>query len=74
MVTWLDASAGLLGIGGAVLLAVKLRWSWLAWPCWTVSNVLWIAHSLRVSEHALLAQQVVFLFTSLLGWWRWRKE
>lgn len=59
------------GIAGAILLAIKCRFSAWAWPLWIVSGVAWIVYAQATSTYGLLAQQVVFTTINLIGTWRW---
>lgn len=59
------------GIAGAVLLALKCRYSAWAWPLWIVSGVAWIIYAHATNTYGLLAQQVVFTAINLIGTWRW---
>lgn len=52
------------GIAGAILLAIKCRFSAWTWP-------LWIVYAHATSTYGLLAQQVVFTTINLIGTWRW---
>ena len=58
------------GITGALLLAMKVDPTW-GFAAFLVSNVGWIAFSTARRHWGLLAQQVAFLLTSLLGLWNW---
>ena len=59
------------GIAGAILLAIKCRFSAWAWPLWIVSGVAWIVYAQATSTYGLMAQQVVFTTINLIGTWRW---
>jgi len=64
-------SGCLLGILGAVLVAVKsphARWAWLLW---LVSNASWTVYGLATANYALALQQGAFMITSAIGLWHW---
>jgi nicotinamide riboside transporter PnuC len=67
LVEWIAAS---FGVAGALLLATNFHPAW-GFVMYAVSNVGWIAFSLRRRLRALLAQQVVFMLTTLIGLWNW---
>jgi hypothetical protein len=63
--------AAAFGLAGAFLLAFKgehAAWGWLAF---LASNIGWLAFAWMRQHWFLLAQQVGFTVTSLLGIWRW---
>jgi hypothetical protein len=64
----LAAAAGLIG---AWLLAARGEHASWGWVAFLASNVGWIAFGWIRRHWFLLAQQVGFTATSLLGIWRW---
>lgn len=58
------------GIVGALCMAVMADPA-LAFGLFLVSNLGWIAFARRREHWGLLAQQGLFLLTSLLGLWNW---
>lgn len=69
LMEWVAAGLGLLGAG---LLATNSRWSAYGWLAFLGSNVRWITYAQQLAAWGLLAQQVGFTATSVLGVWRWR--
>jgi hypothetical protein len=59
------------GIAGALLLALKLKWSGWAFAIFLVSNLAWIVFSVATGTYGLLAQEAVYLAINLVGAWRW---
>lgn len=59
------------GVGGALMLAMKNRFSPWAWPVWIVSNIAWILWSVSISAYGALFQQVIFLVINLIGTYQW---
>lgn len=64
-------SGCLLGILGAVLVAVKSPHAHWAWVLWLVSNVSWTIYGLATENYALALQQGAFMITSAIGLWHW---
>ena len=67
----LEWLACLLGILGAVLVAVKSPHAHWAWVLWFISNASWTIHGLNTGNYALALQQAAFLLTSAVGVWHW---
>lgn len=67
----LEYAAALLGVLGALLLAVKSRWSGLAFVLWLASNALWIAFGLQGAHWGVALQNAAFSITSVIGIWVW---
>lgn len=67
-IQWLAAACGL---AGAFLLATKSRWASMGWLAFLASNAGWIWYAWRNDVPALLAQQIGFTTTSLMGVWVW---
>lgn len=68
---FLELVSALLGLTGAVLLALKSRWAGWAWVVWLVSNVGWVAFGAAGGHWFLVAQNLGFSITSLMGVWTW---
>lgn len=64
-------SGCLLGILGAVLVAVKSPHARWAWVFWLVSNASWTVYGLATENYALALQQGAFMITSAVGLWHW---
>lgn len=63
--------AAAFGVTGALVLAVPgVNPAW-GFAAFLVSNVLWAAFGTFQRHWGLLAQQAVFLITSLVGMWNW---
>jgi hypothetical protein len=60
-----------LGVSGALLLATRASYSRYGWLLFLASNFCWLAHAHARGDVWLLAQQLAFTATSLLGVWRW---
>jgi len=69
--SFLEWAGSLLGISGALLLALNLRISGWGWALFLVSNFCWIAFALERELMGLLSMQLVFMATSLIGCWKW---
>lgn len=68
LVQWLAAA---FGVAGALILAVPgIDPAW-GFAAFLVSNVGWLAFGAKRRHWGLVAQQVVFLITSLIGLWNW---
>lgn len=68
IVQWLAAA---FGVAGALILAVPgvdPKWGFAAF---LVSNLGWLAFGTKKRHWGLVAQQAVFLITSLIGLWNW---
>lgn len=64
----------LLCLAGSLLLASRIRFSYLAWPVFLVANVLTIGYSVRTEQDPILVQQLGFVIANLVGIWRWRTD
>lgn len=63
--------AGAFGAAGALLLAIPgVHPAW-GFAAFLVSNVAWFHFAKQRRHWGLIAQQVVFLITSLAGLWNW---
>ncbi|MBS0414390.1 MAG: hypothetical protein JSR68_08455 [Proteobacteria bacterium] len=67
----IEYAAALLGVLGALLLAVKSRWSGWAFVLWLGSNMLWVIFGARGAHWGLVLQNAAFTVTSLAGIWVW---
>ncbi len=67
-VEWVGAITGL---SGAVLLSLNIEHSGYGFIFFLISNVAWIIFSIRNRTYSLLAQQVGFTATSIIGVLRW---
>ena len=70
MITCLEWAGSLLGLLGAFLLATHTRISRYGWLAFLAANIAMIAFAFAISRYGLLAQQVGFTGTSLLGLYR----
>ncbi|HNJ76606.1 MAG TPA: hypothetical protein PLE72_07550 [Azospira sp.] len=71
MLGFFEWSGCLLGILGAVLVAVKSPHARWAWVLWLVSNASWTIYGLATANYALALQQGAFMITSTIGLWHW---
>ena len=67
MNTLLEWSGAIVGLLGALLLALNGRLARFGWLCFLVANIALITWAARLGAHGLLAQQLGFSLTSLLG-------
>lgn len=67
----LEWSGSILGILGALLLALNVRISGWGFLLFLGSNVCWIAFAIDRELSGLLFMQLVFTVTSLVGCWKW---
>lgn len=68
--TTIESTAAVFGIAGSILVAVP-GWTGPGFAAFLVSNLGWIVFSAVHRHWRLLAQQLAFLATSLLGLWNW---
>lgn len=66
----LEWGAAAAGAAGSLLLAIAVHPAY-GFALFAVSNVGWIAVSLRRGLRALLVQQIVFTVTTMVGLWNW---
>mgnify|MGYP002378594170 CR=1 FL=1 len=71
MLEWFEWTGCLLGILGALLVALKSAHAHWAWLFWLVSNVCWTAFGLFTDNVALALQQGALMITSGIGLWHW---
>lgn len=70
--TVLAAVGFLLGVGGSAMLMIKNhRWAHLGWAMYLGSNACWVTYAVMTSQGILLAQNLCFSVTSLIGVWTW---
>ena len=67
----IELSAAFFGVLGTLLLAFRSRWAGWGFVCYLASNAGWLAFAWEHGHRFLLAQQVAFTVTSLLGIWKW---
>lgn len=67
----IELLAAMAGLSGALLLALNGRRAGWGFALFTLSNCGWIAFAAMQGHWALLAQQLGFLVTSLIGCWVW---
>lgn len=67
----IEAAAAAFGLVGAFLLAGKGQLAPWGWVAFLASNIGWLAFGWMRRHWFLLAQQVGFTLSSLLGIWRW---
>jgi len=60
-----------LGVGGALLLALNGRYAKWAWPMWMLSNLCFITFGLLIGAYGLVTMQAGFFTTSSIGCWKW---
>ncbi len=65
---WLAAVSA---VAGTLLLANKGPYAGWGFVLYLISNMGWIAYAMHHGAWALLAQQAVFVATSLWGVWTW---
>lgn len=70
MVTFLEWSGALVGILGALLLALNSDISHYGWLAFLIANLVMIVFAWRIDRYGLLVQQLGFTCTTLLGIYR----
>lgn len=70
MITFLEWSGALVGLLGALLLALNSDVSHYGWFAFLAANVMMVAFAWRIDRYGLLVQQLGFTCTSLLGIYR----
>ncbi len=63
-------SGAILGLLGALLLALNIRVSRYGWILFLAANIAMIAFALQIQARGLLLQQIGFVITSTLGLYR----
>ena len=69
--TVLEWIGALLGVIGALLLALNMRFSQWGWVAFLVSNIFLITYTVLTGQWGLLTMQLIFTGTSVLGIYRW---
>lgn len=69
--TCLEWVGTVLGVGGALLLALNGRFAKWAWPMWMLSNLCFITFGLLIGAYGLVTMQAGFFTTSSIGCWKW---
>ena len=59
------------GVAGALLLALNTKHSGWGFVLFLISNSFWTAYGIQTGAPGLVATQVIFTATSLLGIYRW---
>ena len=68
---YIEISAAMMGVLGTLLLAGRSRRAGWGFVAYLVSNAGWIAFAWIHGHWGLLAQQVAFTASSLVGVWVW---
>lgn len=68
LIQWLGFATG---ASGALLLAMNKPYSGYGFVAFLLSNGFWLGYGLRTGAHGLVAMQIVFTITSLVGIKRW---
>lgn len=69
-VAWAWELAGaVLGILGAVLVAMRIRYGFHAW--W-LSNICWIQVGMQTRRYGLVMMSVIYFITSMMGLLLWK--
>jgi hypothetical protein len=68
IIGWFGSITGLIG---GLLLALNAPYSGWGFVAFLLSNTAWLSHGIRTKTWSLVAMQVGFTATSLLGVWRW---
>lgn len=61
-------------LAGSLLLAVRCRVSAWGWVSFLLSNLAWIVYAIATGTSSLLAQNLGFTLTSLIGIYRHRTD
>lgn len=59
------------GVAGSLLLALNTRHSGWGFVLFLISNGFWVAFAIQADAPGLLAMQIIFTVTSLVGIYRW---
>ena len=68
VIEWSRSATGLLG---AAILASNSAITGYGFMAFFISNLFWIAYAVRSRAWGLLAMQIGFTTTSVIGIWRW---
>ena len=67
----LETYSALFGVIGTLMLAIKSKYAGAAFVFYLFSNIGWITFAAANHHWGLLAQNLIFLATSLIGIWSW---
>jgi nicotinamide riboside transporter PnuC len=67
----IEWAAAAFGVAGTLLLATRGRFAGWGFVAYLASNAGWIVFAWRGGHWALLAQQLAFTVSSLIGAWVW---
>jgi len=67
----LEAVSAILAIVGVIFIAYKNKMGFLIW---VFGNILWIVYGIQTSQYFFTAQYVVFTFTSIWGFYKWKND
>lgn len=70
MIDFLEWAGAIAGLAGAFLLATHTRYSRYGWLAFLAANLALVGFALGIGRYGLLAQQVGFTVTTLLGLYR----
>lgn len=68
---WLELIGTIFGIAGAVLIAANIEISGYGWIGFAISSVTMTGFAYMIKAWGLLALQLCFCATNVLGLWRW---
>lgn len=68
----LEWAGCLLGIAGALVLAINRPWSKWGFYLYLFSNLAWVGFAIMNKQASMLICQVCFTVTSVIGIYRWR--
>lgn len=68
MIQWLGCATG---ASGSMLLAINARYSGWGFVLFLVSNIFWAVFGVVTHAPGLIAMQVIFTITSIVGIYRW---
>lgn len=71
MVRILELVGAVFGIGGALVIALKIQGFEFGWVAFVISSVALTLFAYRIKAWWLLAQQVFFMVTNTIGVWNW---
>lgn len=71
MVRVLELVGAVFGIGGALVIALKIQGFEFGWVAFVISSVALTLFAYRIKAWWLLAQQVFFMATNTIGVWNW---
>ncbi|GAB4129835.1 MAG: hypothetical protein Fur0040_12470 [Sideroxydans sp.] len=71
MIEAIEWTGCIIGLCGAMLLAMNTRYSAWGWVLFLLSNAAWILFGLMTHATGLVVMQLGFTITSLMGVWKW---